>query len=137
MLLSHLVSLTPTKAKTPKWIKILAPSGSLCSPFSPSGGLHCPGTSGALFRHSRFFCKMRPLWFDIPPLVQIQPSHFFGSHTDSWLSFPSPGVTAFSWQTCDFATWEDLTPGIAIKLGQNRACYYSTVWGQDLSWEVL
>lgn len=52
--------------------------------------------------------------------MQIQPAHFFGSHTDSWLSLPSPGVTGFSWQTCDFATWEDLTPGIALKLGQNR-----------------
>lgn len=106
-------------------------------PLALSGGLHHPGTCGALFRQADSSCEMSHLWFDVPSWTQIQPSHFFGSHTDSWLSLPSLGMTAFSWQTCDFATWEDLTRGIVIKLGQNRACYYSPVWGQDLNLEVL
>lgn len=44
---------------------------------------------------------------------------------------------ALSWLACDFATWEDLTPGIVIELGRNRACDYPTVWSQDLNLEVL
>lgn len=54
------------------------------------------------------------------------PSSHLISFARTQLSVPSPGVMAFSWQIRDFATWEDPAPGIIIKLGQNRACFYST-----------
>lgn len=44
---------------------------------------------------------------------------------------------ALSWLARDFATWEDLTPGILIKVGQNRAGDYVTVRSRDLNLEVL
>lgn len=44
---------------------------------------------------------------------------------------------ALSWLARDFATWEDLTPGILIKVGQNRAGDYVTVQSRDLNLEVL
>ena len=51
-------------------------------------------------------------------------------------SLPRPGGVALSWLACDFATWEDLTPDILIKLGQNRAGDYVTARSQDLNLEV-
>lgn len=59
------------------------------------------------------------------------------AHTQVLSSLPRPGGVALSWLARDFATWEDLTPGILIKLGQNRAGDYVTAWSRDLNLEVL
>lgn len=50
---------------------------------------------------------------------------------------PVQGTTTFSLQTREFATWEDLSLGRVIKLGQNGACYYSTLWSRGPNLEVL
>lgn len=141
-----IVCLTLAKAKTAKWTKTLGPFCRSCCPFSPRWLTrnYPPAARGFPHMHhprhflwpsldvADSFCKMNYLWFAVPPWTQIQ--HLISlAHTQVLTCLPRPGVMALSWLACDFATWEDLTPGIVIELGRNRACDYPTVWSQDRS----
>lgn len=79
-----------------------------------------------LFRYNRLICCLT---------ASLEP-HLISSAHAQFLAACCSRQDGFLGNTRDFATWEDLNPGIVIKLGQIELLFFYTA-SQDLNLEVL